>query len=110
MTELKLLSPELIAAATLATPVTARKHHLNARRVATDANAVRPEQMKCKRNRYRDRDLDQTFLAKSLATGLVDPGSYFRNRFLTLRRSRERNRSDCGGWNDHDRPVFSFAR
>jgi hypothetical protein len=34
MTELKLLSAGLIAAAMLA-----RKHHLNARRVAKDANA-----------------------------------------------------------------------
>jgi len=36
MTELKLLSPGLIAAAMLATPVMARKHHLSARRVAKD--------------------------------------------------------------------------
>jgi hypothetical protein len=36
MTELKLLSPGLIAAAVLATPVMARKHHLSARRDAKD--------------------------------------------------------------------------
>ena len=36
MTELKLLSPGLIAAAMLATPVMARKHDLSARRVAKD--------------------------------------------------------------------------
>jgi hypothetical protein len=34
MTELKLLSAGLIAAAMLATPVMARKHRLNARRIA----------------------------------------------------------------------------
>jgi hypothetical protein len=39
MTELKLLSAGLIAAAMLATPVMARKHYLNARHVAKDANA-----------------------------------------------------------------------
>ena len=36
MTELNLLSPGLIAAAMLATPVMARKHDLSARRVAKD--------------------------------------------------------------------------
>jgi hypothetical protein len=39
MTELKLLSVGLIAAAMLATPIMARKCHMNARRVAKDANA-----------------------------------------------------------------------
>jgi len=39
MTELKLLSTGLIAAAMLATPIMARKHHLNARHVAKDASA-----------------------------------------------------------------------
>ena len=39
MPELELLPAGLIAAAMLATPVMARKHHLNARRVARDANA-----------------------------------------------------------------------
>jgi hypothetical protein len=38
MIVLKLLSAGLIAAAMLATPVMARKHHLNARRVTKDAN------------------------------------------------------------------------
>jgi hypothetical protein len=41
MTELKLLSPRLIAAAMLATPVMARKHRLSARRVAKDSNTRR---------------------------------------------------------------------
>lgn len=36
MTEPKLLSPGMIAAAMLATPVMAGKHHLSARRVAKD--------------------------------------------------------------------------
>ena len=39
MTELKLLSAGLNAAAMLATTVMARKHHLNARHAAKDANA-----------------------------------------------------------------------
>jgi hypothetical protein len=39
MTKLKLLSAGLIAAAMLAAPVMTRKHHLNARRGAMDANA-----------------------------------------------------------------------
>ena len=39
MPELELLPAGLIAAAMLATPVMARKHHLNARRVARGANA-----------------------------------------------------------------------
>ncbi|WP_426439689.1 hypothetical protein [Bradyrhizobium genosp. P] len=39
MTKLKLPSAGMIAAAMLATPVMAQKHHLNARQVAKDANA-----------------------------------------------------------------------
>jgi hypothetical protein len=39
MTELKLPSAGAIAAAMLATPAMARKHHPNARRAAKDANA-----------------------------------------------------------------------
>ena len=40
MTTLKLLSAGLIAAAMLTTPVMAREHHLNARHVAKDADAI----------------------------------------------------------------------
>jgi hypothetical protein len=41
MTEPKLLSPGMIAAAMLATPVMAGKHHLSARRVANDTKCQR---------------------------------------------------------------------
>jgi hypothetical protein len=42
--------------------------------VAPDAvSFLRVGRMKCKRNRYRDRHRDQTFLAQSLATGSSIP-------------------------------------
>ena len=122
MTEPKLLSPGMIAAATLATPVMAGKHHLSARRVAKDTKmpAQHPPGVS---NHVRDHTQFamslQAISVKRLRTHRSATSRRVERRtrrspvVLLPKRSRERNRSHCAGRNDHNRvPVamITFGR
>jgi len=58
--------------------------------------------MKCKRNRYRNRLRDQTFLAESLAAGPSIPVAISETVLNVQDAVVDENRSHCASRNDHN--------